>query len=209
MDKKRTKFDPLSNEGTSRVFFTLVAQPKTTATIARELDIEPPGVVEQLDRLREIGIVGLHKEEGRLRFYEIKWAEFARTFIEKCPSVEFARSGDERGKPHQFYHNIKKLGKNRCFLEMIKYYYQQMHRRTVQDTILEFEKMMLEIPGFMKKPRQDFGDGAPLPKWWPKSGSKEEMQELLTLLEMWREWLAGLYGPRSSGLFWGLTIEYE
>jgi len=202
--KKRTKFDPFRNVGTADVFLSLVEKPRTPTEIASELGIKPPSVIEQLDRLLEVGVAKLHEKRGRLRFYGVDWANFSHLFLEELVCFELAPELED----------VKKLEKNPYFLRLLNAFYRvqrdareilREYSPTIHDTIFEFGKRLMSYPKFRKDlpsaPRK-------LPLWWdPDIGSKDEMREFLSLLEKLRKWLLKIEVP--DPLFEGLTEHWR
>jgi len=197
----RTKFDPLSNKGTTNVFFALIDSPKTPTEMAAELGIGPSSVVEQLDRLLEIGAVKLHEKRGRLRFYGIDWIRFARLFLEELVYFKLAPELE----------NVRKLEKNPYFQGLLKTFYQvEKDGReilkdcspTIHDTVFEFEKRLIGCPKF----REDLPSASRERPFWLEHtvGLKHEMGEFLSLLEKLRRHFLRIK-EAGDPLFEGLT----
>ncbi|MGA2460458.1 MAG: hypothetical protein ABSF82_03450 [Candidatus Bathyarchaeia archaeon] len=89
-------FDPLNNTGTSQVLFLLVRGKTSPMTIASELDLKPPSVIDQLQRLIRARIVRLGKRVGKQRNYEINWNQLISITIRRAlrlPQIELLEQG--------------------------------------------------------------------------------------------------------------------
>jgi len=76
-------FDPLTNPGTSRALFQLILGVKNPKEIADRLGVLSPTVIQQLHRLRRIGIVRLGEKRGRDQHYDIVWDRLLEIFMSK------------------------------------------------------------------------------------------------------------------------------
>lgn len=76
----RTK-DVLNNLSMSKVFYAIVSGKRTTIGISSYLKVGPPSVSEQLDRLRQIGMVRRREKEGKHQPYEVDLDGLSKLFL--------------------------------------------------------------------------------------------------------------------------------
>jgi DNA-binding transcriptional ArsR family regulator len=76
----RTK-DVLNNLSMSRVFYSIVDGMTTTIGISDILKVKPPAVSEQLERLRQIGVVRRREKQGKHQPYEIDLDGLSELFL--------------------------------------------------------------------------------------------------------------------------------
>ena len=76
-------FDPLTNPGTSRVLFQLIMGVKNPKEIADRLGVLSPTVIQQLHRLRRVGIVRLGEKRGRDQHYDVVWDKLLEILASK------------------------------------------------------------------------------------------------------------------------------
>lgn len=170
----RIKFDPLINLGTSKVFYELLSELKTTKEISEVLKIRPPSVTEHLRRLQEIGIIQLGKKKGKFQDYEINYQKFLILFIERA--IQEKKTHPSHSYPDE-NQELRSLRDNKHFAILVKNYLQnQGLTATIDDSAKEFEDSLLHSSILDKKKqfhdveKQDFFDKM---KKWKKIARKK------------------------------------
>jgi len=159
--------DPLSNPGSSRVFFCIITGRKNPKAIADFLGIKPPPVIEQLRRLRKIGVIQLGGKEGKIQNYEVNWNIFLSLFIKRAMQKRKRKNVLEE-ESHEDIEKIKTLAKNKYFKHLILLYLQNIAESkpsnwgTINDAINNFENALRQTASFKRNrhfkdaERQDF-----------------------------------------------------
>ena len=173
--------DPLTNWGTSKVFYGLIRNSSTPKQISELLDISPPAVIDQLRRLQRIGIVKLGKKIGKFQHYEIDWTRFAEVLLDRSPrlnKVFSAFSQSIQGKaldPSKTWWG-NKLSKSQIFQNIIIEYFKDATETLsdegkvrIYDLIESFEETLIGIYPFLKK----------------ENVKDEETNEFLSALQYW------------------------
>ncbi|MGA3406488.1 MAG: winged helix-turn-helix domain-containing protein [Candidatus Bathyarchaeia archaeon] len=82
-------FDPLGNPRTSQVLFQIIRGVDTPTNIAKELQVKPPAVIDQLYKLRKIRVVKLGDKTGKEQHYAIDWTGLAEESIRRTVSSHY------------------------------------------------------------------------------------------------------------------------
>jgi predicted transcriptional regulator len=90
-------FDPLTNPGTSRVLFQLILGVTNPKEIADKLGVLSPTVIQQLHRLRNIGIVRLGEKRGKDQHYEIVSDRLSEIFLSKLVRFDHLDLKEQKG----------------------------------------------------------------------------------------------------------------
>ena len=183
----REAIDPFASEGTSNVFFQIVLGWTAPNDIARYLETKPPGVVEHLRKLQEMGVVELGQKEGKYQNYRVNWARFVDAFFEHVYTpkllevfIGLEEKGGARDKLELERASLKRaigeLGRSEKFRDVVRIYFEilvmNMNRgfypqRTVWGAIYCFEDSLASVPSTLVKAKDP------------------EMKKLLKLLEKW------------------------
>jgi DNA-binding transcriptional regulator GbsR (MarR family) len=168
----------LSNAGTSKVFLSIINGVSNPKAIADFLQIQPPPVIEQLRRLRKIGIVTLGEKTGREQNYVIVWPKFLSLFITEA----IHKRGDKKAitfKSHSLINQINLLQDNRFFKEFIIEYFKNISDGqpsgwyTITEAIENFEIALTQCKTFKRnkkfedKEKQSFFDM--MQTWYKKT----------------------------------------
>jgi len=169
MSTKRVKFDPLSNIGTSKVFYELLAGHKTSKEISEILKVRSSSVLEHLRRLQEIGIVRLGEKRGKFQDYEIDFEKLLSSFIERALQ-------EKKTHPSHLYpdetEQLKSLKDNKYFrIFVTNYLKNQDPRASIGDSAREFEDGLLHSTALSQ--RKDLVD--------------MEKQEFFNKMREWRK----------------------
>jgi len=158
-------FDPLTNIGTSQVFYQILNGRKNPKAIADALGTQPPPVIQQLRRLQKIKVIKLGRKEGKFQNYEIRWNNFLTLFIDRSMQErewrkkELIREGDipiEYDYDLEDQDKIKTLKNNRYFKRLIQLYLQNMSeskqssRSTISQIIDNFENTLQQSGAFKR-----------------------------------------------------------
>ncbi|MEM2878664.1 MAG: hypothetical protein QXG10_03865 [Candidatus Hadarchaeales archaeon] len=186
----REPLDPFASVGVSNVFFKLVAGRSTPKEISDALeDQQPPSVVENLNRLRDIGLIEREEKIGKTQPYSINWKKFADEFLNHAYAPKVLESAvknegdpERRGELERTRESMREvfdaLRKNRTFRELLRHYYEYLieemdnglyPRRTIWGSIYCFEESLGSA---------DLRAGKAV---------RREVKELIDLLEKWGE----------------------
>ena len=198
----RESIDPFASEGTSNVFFQIVLGRTAPNDIARYLETKPPGVVEHLRKLQEMGVVELGQKEGKYQNYRVNWERFVDTFFEHVYTprlVEISIGLEEKGEAREkleleqasLKRAIDELGRSEKFRDVVRIYFEilvmNMNRglyppRTIWGAIYCFEDSLASVLAMLGKAKDP------------------EMKKLLKLLEKWNSstQLFKLQGPQAA-----------
>lgn len=72
------KFDPLNNEGTSRILFLLEEGIDTPTGLARKLKLGPSAIIDHLRKLQRIHVVQLGEKTGKTQHYIVNKGRLAK-----------------------------------------------------------------------------------------------------------------------------------
>ncbi len=193
---------PFSSLGTSNVFFQIVLGRTAPNDIANYLKTKPPGILEHLRKLQEIGVVELGEKEGKYQNYRINWGKFVDTFLERTytPTIldifvkleeqEAARKKLELERA-SLKRTIDGLRISKKFKDVVRIYFEvlvmNMNKdfyplRTIQGTIYRFEDSLTSVPSLFRLAKNP------------------EMKDLLRLLEKWNVSAQRfkLHGPQAA-----------
>lgn len=183
--------DALSNPGTSKVFLCLVKGKTNPKSIADELEIKSPPVIQQLRRLQNLGLVDLGKKEGKAQNYDVNWKNFVDRFAEEISAVRL-NPGDIRiGLPENYQQldkTIESLKNNRFFQQFVKLYIQNFTVAnyskwpTIAEIIDNTNSVMPMLKSFKREKKfedsekQDFHDKMHL--WYERSTRIQSWMQL-------------------------------
>ncbi len=183
----REPIDPFASVGTSNVFFQIVFGRTAPNDIANYLGTKPPGVLEHLRKLQELGVLELGDKEGKYQNYRINWQGFVAEFFqhiytprlqEALISLEDSAAARDKlvAEQKSLRAVIAELKGSEAFRDLVRGYFEIMvmnmdrglyPQRTVWGAIYCFEDALAELSEPLLKTRS------------PK------MRKLLVLLEKW------------------------
>jgi hypothetical protein len=162
------KTDPLSNPGTSRVFLCFVKEISNPKAIADFLKIKSPPVIQQLARLKSLGIIKMGEKEGKEQNYIVDWQIFLKLFLDGAIHDRKIIHKEEQFSMEQVIKEIQTLTNNDYFYHLVFLYLQfaaepenPSQWPTISELILNFEGAMLRSPSLNKK-RELYDDSAKL-----------------------------------------------
>lgn len=88
MKKRGKKFDPLSNVQTTKVVYALLQGNKTIKSMAKALELTPQSIVDHINKLKKIKIIGMEKKEGKYVYYCIKNQQIINLFFDHFSSLK-------------------------------------------------------------------------------------------------------------------------
>jgi len=183
--------DALSNPGTSKVFLYLVMGKTNPKSIADELRIKPPPVIQQLRRLQNLGLVELGTKEGKIQNYDVCWDEFCSRFAKEISTVKL-NPGDIRvgllEENAKLDKEIESLKDNKYFQKFVKLYLENFTLTasskwpTIAEIIDNAGSVMPMLKSFRQEKKfddpekQDFHDRMVL--WYNRSTSVQSWMQL-------------------------------
>lgn len=154
---------PLSNPGTSRVFLCIIKGKKNPKATADFLGIKPPPVIEQLRRLRSIGVVKLGEKAGKEQNYEIDWDKFLVLFIEQAMQKRKKTKDVLVYELPEEVEKIRTLKGNKYFKQLVEFYMNDMAEGKttswykISDAIANFENVLRQSSSFKRNKKfEDF-----------------------------------------------------
>ncbi len=198
----REPVDPFASIGTSNVFFQIVLGRTAPNDIAKYLGTKPPGVVEHLRKLQDIGVLELGDKEGKYQNYRINWEKFVEALFEhiytprlQAAVLKLEGAGSEREKlvleQKTLEAVIAELKKSARFRDVVRGYFEVMvmnmnqglyPQRTIWGAIYCFEESLWSLPRLWER--------AKIPG----------MRKFLRLLEKWDDCAQRFkqHGPREA-----------
>lgn len=173
-----SKFDPLKNLRTSRVFFELLDKPKAVTEIATTFQVRPQSIFEHIVRLKTINVVEPGKRQGRFQEYKIDWTSFCYLFLQRAPRTTKLRNRVEK----------RRLDQNKAFRTLIRRYLETVRVSkdvTLLQTMQEFEEALIRVFPMIK-------DKTP--------SIDKETSSLLEALEEWYNYAKDSYTLSQSAL---------
>ena len=183
--------DALSNPGTSKVFLCLVKGETNPTSIAEELGIKPPPVIQQLRRLQKLGLVELGKKDGKAQNYNVRWKEFCDRFAKEISTVKLGPGDIRVGLPEEnrkMDEDIESLKDNEYFQKFVKLYLENFTVTTPSkwptiaeiidnaSSVMPLLKSFREERQFDDVEKQDFHDKMVL--WYERSTSVQSWMQL-------------------------------
>jgi len=143
---EKHELNPLRNVGTTRVFYELVAGPKTVTELSDCLKVAPPGVMQQLHRLERIGVVRRGEKRGKSQYYELVEEGVVKLFLDALEEWVRLWMGARRemGEKEQTPTTRKiaevkdALAKNGCFRRLIFAYIRKKPHKKFSKALDDF-----------------------------------------------------------------------